>query len=269
MLEVLAALNAINLIGALVLKYGKLLGKGDLLFKESDNIDILLGLTGMIFLELVFVSFDFFLESYLLIVRLLPTVCEYLFVFRMFNRYLLFFHSPPLRRRVTIVMGGAIACRVMIAYFYTHESVLLGIFVVLIELTIATGFVYASSHKTRHFSYIAETEVPKWENEHFEEDIEGFKIGMEQRNLVVYASNSLQLFILNGSLWLASLVIERKALNQHKEPNFDIVSLVTRIVPHMVMVCCYFFISFKYKDHIQKDKTFAFELKERLTKPEI
>jgi hypothetical protein len=269
MLGVLVILNVANLVMALIIKYGKLLGKADLMYNESDNIDLLLGLTVMIFAEIIFIAFDFLLESYLLMVRLLPTICEYLFVFRLFNRYLLFFHLPKERTRVIAGVGAAITCRVILAYFYLQNTLWLGGIVLLLETIISVAFIYGSSHKMRHFGYIAGSELPVWENDYFEEDIESFKIGLEQRKWIVYSSNTLQAFILNGTLWMTGILFELHVLHEKSKLSFDLFNLTTRVVPHSIMLLCYLVLCLKDKSQLQREKTFIYELKDRLNKPEI
>lgn len=265
----LVILNSINLVVASIIRFGKLLGKADLFYNEADNIDFLLGLTVLIFAEILFIYLDLLLESYLMMIRLLPTICEYLFVFRLFNRYLLFFHLPKERNKITSGVGAAISCRVILAYFYLQNSLWLGGIVLILELTISAAFIYASSHKMRHFGYIADSELPLWENEHFKEDIDTFKLGLGQRKLIVYASNTLQAFILNGTLWMASILFELQVLHEHSNIHFDKFNVTTRVVPHTIMLVCYLLICLKDKNQLQKDKTFTFELKDRFSKPEI
>lgn len=262
-------LNTANLVVAAVLKFGKLLGKADLHHTEADNLDFLLGLTVMIFIELLFIIFDIFLESYLLMIRLIPTVCEYLFIFRLFNQNLLFLHLPSERNRIISVVGGAIACRVLLAYFYMNKGLILAIIVLLLEITISVAFLFASIQQKRHFNYIAESELPQWEKDYFKEDVENFKVGFIQRRVIVYCSNSLQAFILNGTLWMASIVLEINFLRVPFGLKFDNFNLATRVIPHSLLLLTYLAICIKDKSYLNRDKTFTFELKERLSKPEV
>lgn len=265
--SVLGIMNTGNLVAVLTIKYGKMLGKADLQISEMDNINILLALTLLLFAEMAFVGYGLPIKSHLVMILLIPTICEYLYVYRLFNRYMLYFHLPIERNRVIQAVGAVIACRLLLAYFYLSASTLALLIVPVLEVAVSAAFVFSSRTVLGHFAYINRQELPQWELAHFEEDIEIYKISKFHRQVNVYCSQALQTFILNGTIWIVAKYIYEKFSADKFEISFQVLSLASRVLPHSLILSNYLILYFRDKNYLRKDKTFVFEMKENLIKP--
>ena len=266
--QLLAILNCGNLVAVLTIKYGNMLGKADLQLNEMDNINILLALTLLLYAEMAFMSYELLLKSYLLMVRLIPTICEYLYVYRLFNRYMVYFHLPIERRYVIQAMGAVIACRLLLGYFYLTKTMAPHVIVPILEVFISAAFVFSCHTVLSHFSYINREELPQWETAHYEEDIEIFKISKFHRQINVYCSLALQTFIFNGSIWILTKYAHTKFFETDLKIDFEVLSLASRVLPHSLILANYLILYFRDKNYLRRDKTFVFEMKENLIKPD-
>lgn len=264
MLGLLVLLNGANLAIAATIKYGDLIGKAELQMNERFNVNILLLLTLVMFLELLLLHvFDSY-PATLVLFRLLPSILEYLFVFRLFNRYMMFLHLPRERLVITQIFAALAALRKLFSYFYLEPVLPVLLLILFIEAVLSLGFLFATKTVLRHYRYLHDHEMPQWERDNYGEDVKMFKVTYFHRKVSIVASNFLLLFILNGTLWIVGFWLSPQAPDRDFYLEFEYLSLATRIVPHLAILLNYLFLYLRDQDHLRKEKNFVFELKEVL-----
>lgn len=268
MLLILGLVNLANLIAVLTIKYGNMIGKADLQLNETDNIMVLLGLTILLFAEMIICYFELFRDSSLLMIRLIPTICEYIYVFRLFNRSLLYLHLPRERKYIIRATGSIIVCRIFLAYFYMDRSLVPKVIVPLLEISISISFAFSCYTVLGHFSSLNKNEIPQWMDAEYQEEVEIFKISRFHRKVNAYCCQSLHAFILNGTLWIFCKDFFEKLFALQNKFEYEQLSQASRVFPHFLILSNYLILYFRDKNYLRKDKTLTFELKETLVKPE-
>ena len=253
-----------NLIIVGYIKSGDFMGKVELQMNEKYNVNMLFGLTVLIFFEMMFMSSFDVHSSILVLFRLTPSVCEHLFVFRLFNRYLLFLHLPKERKIITQVFAALAITRKVFSYFYLEPILPVLIFIVGLEVSLSIGFLFATRTVLMHHQYLRDIELPQWEKENYADDIEAFKITYFHRKISIIASNFLHIFILNGTMWIIGHKLLDFGFENNESLEFETINLGSRILPHTIILINYLFLSMRDKNHLRKEKNFIIELREVL-----
>lgn len=269
MLWVLLILNLLNLgmVGFIIWRTN--LGFGAMLPTELPNVRIIGLLTIIIFIEISLVAF---LESgqsnTLVMIEVLPDLCEYLFLFKLFAHNLLSLHLPRERTILLKIFGTLLAIRVLLYHFYLDSITILNVLVPTVEVLMAVAFIYSAITHLRHLDYLKRVEVPKWEEEGHPKDCAAFQITAFHDKMNIYTSSTLLSFALNGLSWVIGSHILTQITTDELILDFEMVSLYSRVAPHIFMLINYLWLYFRDRHELIEDQICVFELKELLVDEE-
>jgi hypothetical protein len=264
MFILLTILNCINLVIVILVWGLDVTGRLNTQSSEQLNFKILLSLTCLIFLETMLVNIVELENTSFLLIRLLPSIAEWLFIIRLFNKYILFLHLAKERTILIKLFVGLVVTRVCMAYFYLSTSLYAHIVVIGVEVLLSVLFIYSAKVYLSHLSFLMTQELPTWSEDNYREDVEIFQITTFHKRVHIICSLALHTFILNGSIWVFGRNLYMSIPELEFTLEFECISIYTRVIPHFLMVFNYLWLYIRDKNHLRKDKNFVFELKEVL-----
>ena len=152
MLTILALINLVNMAIVLFMRCRRMLGGADLQLAETYNITALLCLSTIIFFEML------------------------LIVYRLFNKWMTYFHFPKQRKTIVLLFGVLVSSRLVVGLLRNHWSFSDAVIIPILELSISALYLTACWIVKKHYDYIEEHELPQWKQDQFQEDVEIFQI---------------------------------------------------------------------------------------------
>ena len=264
MFIILSIVNTLNLGVSLYLCILARIGKLAVYSSEHLNITMLLALTVLIFCEILFAGYEDQGEA--ILIRLLATMGEWFLVIRLCNKYLLYLHlhrERSLLGKVFLLLVGTKVCsRYLMASYFLNPSWLFICFLAFLELSLACIFLFAARCMLTHMLILTIDELPQWAEDNYQEDVDIFSISIFHKRVHLIASLSLTLFAVNGTIWTLGKHFFLYIPDLEFRLDYQVVSVITRLVPHSFMLANYMWLYLRDKNHLRKDKLFIFELKE-------
>lgn len=257
------SLNLLNLALYLLTNSAKYISRIEIQMNDQRNLQILLLLTGVSLLEIAVVQYVSIDNANFLLIKVVPFLFEYAFVFRIFNRYMLFYANRKLRHLLTYLFVSLVALRSVFSYFYFNINLFYLLAIPAVELSISALYIHACYIIYRHYSSLEEHQVHEWLDEHYSEEVWIFQIMSFHRKLNICFSNFLHIFILNGTFWVIVSWKYGHEVNDDVElvKSFESFSILGKAVPHALILSNYLFLYCRDKNHMRREKQYEFELR--------